>query len=490
MEGQEVARGSGILLAVSSLPSEYGIGTLGDAAFHFVDLLVDLKQKYWQVLPVGPTSFGDSPYQSLSAFAGNPYLIDLDQLVREKLLTPEEIQNYYWGTQKSAIDYAALFENRTLVLQKAFGRFDEHEPEFQQFVEENRDWVEDYGLYMALKVSNGNQNWQSWPENIQKKQPVALAKCRKEMYNNIMFWVFCQYKFFQQWGKLREYANSKGIQLIGDVPFYSTINKHLTLFDWVGLANFKTVLGLGGKIGKTFWRVLGWTIVWAVFATFLCNFLGLILAIVINRKETKCKAFWRTCFVISIAVPQFVSLLVMRQMLQEHGAINNLLMEWGLIQNPLPFWTNTMWARVSVILINCWVGIPYTMLQVTGVLQNVPAELYEAAKIDGANAAQIFRKITLPYIMFIMGPYIITQFTGNINNFNVIYLLSAGKPTPVGETAGKTDLLVTWLYKLTVDYQYYNIGAVIGILTFVVLSIVALVTYRNTKAYKDEEGFM
>ena len=271
---------------------------------------------------------------------------------------------------------------------------------------------------------------------------------------------------------------------------YSTINKHLTLFDWVGLANFKTVLGLGGKIGKTFWRVLGWTIVWAVCATFLCNFLGLILAIVINRKETKCKAFWRTCFVISIAVPQFVSLLVMRQMLQEHGAVNNLLMECGLIQNPLPFWTNTMWARVSVILINCWVGIPYTMLQVTGVLQNVPAELYEAAKIDGANAAQIFHKITLPYIMFVMGPYIITQFTGNINNFNVIYLLSAGKPTPVGETAGKTDLLVTWLYKLTVDYQYYNIGAVIGILTFVVLSIVALVTYRNTKAYKDEEGFM
>lgn len=149
-----------------------------------------------------------------------------------------------------------------------------------------------------------------------------------------------------------------------------------------------------------------------------------------------------------------------------------------------------MWARVSVILINCWVGIPYTMLQVTGVLQNVPAELYEAAKIDGANAAQIFFKITLPYIMFIMEPYIIIQFTGNINNFNVIYLLSAGKPTPVGDSAGKTDLLVTWLYKLTIDNQEYNIGAVIGILTFVVLSIVALVTYRNTKSYKDEEGFM
>ena len=271
---------------------------------------------------------------------------------------------------------------------------------------------------------------------------------------------------------------------------YSKVGDHLTIFHWVGLKNFSTVLGMGNSIGKTFWSVLGWTLIWAVLATFLNYIFGMILAIVINRKTTRIKGFWRFCFVLSIAVPQFVSLLVMRQMLQEHGAINNLLMEWGLIQNPLPFWTNTMWARVSVILINCWVGIPYTMLQVTGVLQNVPAELYEAAKIDGANAAQIFRKITLPYIMFIMGPYIITQFTGNINNFNVIYLLSAGKPTPVGETAGKTDLLVTWLYKLTVDYQYYNIGAVIGILTFVVLSIVALVTYRNTKAYKDEEGFM
>ena len=234
---------------------------------------------------------------------------------------------------------------------------------------------------------------------------------------------------------------------------YSVKGDHLVLFDWTGFASFGQVLGLGGKLGKIFWRVLGWTICWAVFATFLCNFLGLLLAIVINRKETHCKAFWRTCFVISIAVPQFVSLLVMRQMFQPQGAVNNLL-------------------------------------QVTGVLQNVPSELYEAAKIDGANAAQIFFKITLPYIMFIMGPYIITQFTGNINNFNVIYLLSAGKPTPVGDSAGKTDLLVTWLYKLTIDNQEYNIGAVIGILTFIVLSIVALVTYRNTKSYKDEEGFM
>ena len=270
---------------------------------------------------------------------------------------------------------------------------------------------------------------------------------------------------------------------------YSDINNKLVLFDWVGLDNFKTVLGMGGKLGNTFWSVLGWTLIWAFFATFLNFFFGMILAIVINRKGTRLKGFWRTCFVISIAVPQFVSLLVMRQMLQRQGAVNNLLLELGWIDTALPFWTNTMWARVSVILINCWVGIPYSMLQVTGILQNVPAELYEAAKIDGANPVQIFFKITLPYIMFIMGPYIITQFTGNINNFNVIYLLSAGNPTPVGSTAGKTDLLVTWLYKLTIDFQYYNLGAVIGILTFIVLSIVALVTYRNTASYKDEEGF-
>ena len=270
---------------------------------------------------------------------------------------------------------------------------------------------------------------------------------------------------------------------------YSDINQKLVLFDWVGLDNFKTVLGLGGKLGKTFWSVLGWTLIWAIFATFLNFFFGMILAIVINRKGTRFKGFWRTCFVISIAVPQFVSLLVVRTMLQQQGAVNNLLLELGWIDNPLPFWTNSTWARVSVIVINCWIGIPYSMLQVTGILQNVPAELYEAAKIDGANPIQIFFKITLPYIMFIMGPYIITQFTGNINNFNVIYLLSAGNPTPVGSTAGKTDLLVTWLYKLTVDFQYYNLGAVIGILTFIVLSIVALVTYRNTASYKDEEGF-
>ncbi len=271
---------------------------------------------------------------------------------------------------------------------------------------------------------------------------------------------------------------------------YSKVNEHLVLFDWVGLENFKKILNFGDSIGKQFYSVLGWTLVWASFATVLNYFFGMILAIVINRKETVGKSFWRFCFVLSIAVPQFVSLLIMRSMLQQNGIVNTLLLKYGLIDMALPFFTNATWARVTVIVINLWVGIPYTLLQVTGILQNIPGELYEAARIDGANAVQTFFKITLPYMLFVMTPYLITQFTGNINNFNVIFLLSGGNPTPVDATAGKTDLLVTWLYKLTVEKNYYNLGAVIGIMTFIVLAIVALVTYRNTASYKDEEGFM
>lgn len=271
---------------------------------------------------------------------------------------------------------------------------------------------------------------------------------------------------------------------------YSKVDDHLLLFDWVGLANFAKVLNFKDSIGQTFWSVLGWTIIWAIFATGLNYIFGMILGIVINRKGTRFKSFWRFCFVLSIAVPQFVSLLIMRTCLQPEGAVNVLLKNIGLIDNSLPFFTDATWARVTVIVINCWVGIPYTLLQVTGILQNIPAELYESAKVDGANAVVTFFKITLPYMLFVTTPYLITQFTGNVNNFNVIFLLSGGNPTPVGSTAGKTDLLVTWLYKLTIDQQYYNLGAVIGIMTFIVLAIVALVTYRNTGSYKNEEEFM
>lgn len=273
---------------------------------------------------------------------------------------------------------------------------------------------------------------------------------------------------------------------------YSKIDSHLVLFDWVGLENFKTLFDSSSILGSTFWSVLGWTLVWAFFATFSNYIFGMIISLMINRKETRAKGFWRFCFVLSCAVPMFVSLLIMRTMLQPEGAINVLLRNLGLIASDasLPFFTDPTWARVTVIVINIWVGVPYTLLQLTGVLQNIPAELYEAAKVDGANAVQIFFKITLPYMLYVTTPYLISTFTGNVNNFNVIYLLSGGDPvTDMGATAGKTDLLVTWLYKLTVDKQYYNIGAVIGILTFIILAIGALFTYRRSKSYKEEGGF-
>ena len=271
---------------------------------------------------------------------------------------------------------------------------------------------------------------------------------------------------------------------------YSKEGNHLMLFDWDGLNQFKRVLSLNGSVGRQFWSVLAWTVTWAIFATFLNYILGMILRMVINRKDTKAKGFWRFCFVLSIAVPQFVTLMIMNIMLQPSGAVNVLLQNLGLTTGPLPFWTSKIWARVTIIVINLWIGIPYTMLQVTGILQNIPGELYEAARVDGAGPVKTFFSITLPYMLFVTTPYLIASFVGNINNFNVIYLLSGGGPTYVGDTAGQSDLLVTWLYKLTIDQQYYNLGAVIGIMTFIILSIITLVTYRNSSSYKNEEAFM
>ena len=157
--------------------------------------------------------------------------------------------------------------------------------------------------------------------------------------------------------------------------------------------------------------------------------------------------------------------------------------------DPLPLFTDPTWARVTVIVVNLWIGIPFTIMQITGILQNIPADQYEAARIDGANWWQTFTRITMPYLVFVLTPYLITTFTGNVNNFNVIYLLSGGNPTAVGDTAGSTDLLITWLYKLTVDRGDYNLGGVIGIFTFVVLAIVSLITYRSSGSYKNEGGF-
>ena len=265
------------------------------------------------------------------------------------------------------------------------------------------------------------------------------------------------------------------------------------LFTWVGGENFAALFTSrgGGDFASTFWQVLAWTLVWAAFATFLNYFLGMLVAILINKKGIRLKKLWRTLLVTTIAVPQFVSLLYVSKLFAADGLINGLLMEWGWISSPLPFWTDPAWARVTIILINVWIGVPYVMLIATGILMNIPADLYEAARIDGANAFQAYFHITLPYMLFITGPYLLTSFTGNINNFNVIYLLSQGKPQGLNMAgnAGSTDLLITWLYKMTVTDSNYKLAAVIGVMVFAVCAAVNLAVYNLIPSVRREEEF-
>lgn len=264
------------------------------------------------------------------------------------------------------------------------------------------------------------------------------------------------------------------------------------LFTWVGLENFKNLFSMGTTgFGKTFGTVLSWTLVWAFFATFLNYFLGMGVAILINKKGIKFKKLWRTILVMTIAVPQFVSLLYVGKMFAADGLVNAYLMKWGIVERAVPFWTNPTYAKILIIVINCWIGIPYLMLIATGLLMNIPEDLYESARIDGANPFQMFMKITLPYMLFVTGPYLLTQFTGNLNNFNVIFLLTQGGPQSMNLTggAGYTDLLVTWLYKLTVQDTDYKMAAVIGIMVFLVTAVISLVVYNVLPSVKDEEGF-
>ena len=268
------------------------------------------------------------------------------------------------------------------------------------------------------------------------------------------------------------------------------------LFGWVGVDNFVTLLGGGISANSkvfayTFGEVLLWTIVWAFFATFTNYILGMIVAIMINKKGVKCKKLWRTILVITIAVPQFVSLMFMSQLLADQGLINNLLIKWGVIDKAIPFLTDGTVARVTIIIVNIWIGIPYSMLICTGILMNIPEDLYESARIDGAGPVRAYMKITLPYMLHVTTPYLITQFIGNLNNFNVIFLLTGGDPSSLDmQYAGRTDLLITWLYKLTVSESQYGIASVIGIFTFVIVAVLSLILYNRSKSVKNEEEFM
>lgn len=222
---QSLGRGAGILLPISSLPSNYGIGTFGEEAYRFVDSLVEAQHKFWQVLPMGPTSFGDSPYQSFSAFAGNPYFIDLDYLIEEGLLTKKDVTSRDWGTAEDDIDYAVIFNNRFEVLRIAFKNSNyKTTEEYIQFCKKNIYWLDDYSFYMALKCHFNNQEWSAWDEDIKFREESAIKKYQTELAEDIDFWKFCQFKFFQQWNKLRTYANDKGIEIIGDIPLYVSMD--------------------------------------------------------------------------------------------------------------------------------------------------------------------------------------------------------------------------------------------------------------------------
>ena len=271
------------------------------------------------------------------------------------------------------------------------------------------------------------------------------------------------------------------------------------LFSWVGWQNFNTMLswqgGGGQSYAATFGEILSWTLIWAFFATFTNYFLGMMVAMLINKKGIRLKKMWRTILVITIAIPQFISLLYVSKMFAKNGILNGFLLSMGWIQQALPFWEDPTWARITVIIINIWIGIPYLMLITTGILMNIPADLYESSRIDGANAWQQYTRITLPYMLFVTGPYLLTSFTGNMNNFNVIYLLTGGAPTnpaasSAAGTVGYTDLLITWLFKITMgaESQYY-LASVVGILVFIVVAVISLVVYGAMPSIKNEEDF-
>ncbi len=294
------------------------------------------------------------------------------------------------------------------------------------------------------------------------------------------------------------------------VAFTNYDQQHMppsALFTWVGLDNFKQLFSnsLTITFGYSFKKVLGWTLTWAVLATFTCYFGGIALALLINSKRTRVKKVWRTCFVVAMAVPQFVSLLLVRNFFADQGIVNSICSSIGLTDflkniglvpqylSYIPFLTHPGWAKFMIILINIWIGVPYLLLIATGVLMNIPQDLYEAATIDGANAFQQFRKITMPYMLFVTGPYLINSVVQNINNFNVIYLLTqdvyeTSNQLLANSHAREIDLLVTWLFRLTNEYYNYKMASVIGIMVFVVCAVITLVAFNIVTRGNQEEA--
>lgn len=212
-------RKAGILMHLTSLPGPYGVGTMGKSAYAFLDFLHKSGQQAWQMLPLGPTGYGDSPYQSCSAYAGNPYLIDLDTLVRQHLLTKEEVLSVDWGDDETQVDFGKLYNGRTPILKLAYSRF-RNDRALNAFIKRNAQWLPDFTLYMALKERHGFAPWFQWEEELKLRKPEALEEAARELEEEIRFYSFVQYEFYKQWDALRKKAKALGIELIGDVPIY------------------------------------------------------------------------------------------------------------------------------------------------------------------------------------------------------------------------------------------------------------------------------
>ena len=291
------------------------------------------------------------------------------------------------------------------------------------------------------------------------------------------------------------------------VAFTNYDQQHMpptNLFTWVGFSNFVTLFGGGitTTFGYAFIRILGWTIIWSFFATLTTYLGGILMSLLLNSKLTRGTKIWRTMLVVTIAVPQFVSLLLMRNFFANSGIVNTIcanigltgfLRDIGLISTSyIPFMTAPGWVHVMIILINIWIGIPYQMLIATGVLMNLPTDQIESARIDGASPFQVFKAITMPYMLQVTGPALITDFVKNFNNFNVIYLLTQNVFVTTNQfmansQAKETDLLVTWLFTLTQDYYNYKMASVIGIMVFIVCAVFTLVGF-NFMISGDKEG--
>nr|WP_194382813.1 arabinogalactan oligomer ABC transporter permease GanP [Bacillus mojavensis] len=257
------------------------------------------------------------------------------------------------------------------------------------------------------------------------------------------------------------------------------------LVDWVGFQTFTDIFTVD-IWRSTFFDVLAWTVVWTLCASTLQVSLGICLAIIVNQKDIRFKRFFRTILILPWAVPGFVTILIFAGLFNDSfGAMNqDILAFFGI--DPLPWMTDANWSRLALILMQGWLGFPYIFLVSTGVLQSIPEDLYEAATIDGASIFSKLRYITLPMVFIAMAPIIITQFTFNFNNFNIIYLFNGGGPAVAGSTAGGTDILVSWIYKLTMQSSQYSLAAALTILLSVFVIAIALWQFRQTKSFKEE----